>query len=230
MWSAIRDKSIRECLRDDWKWAVTRVLYLKCIWYFHASLFYLRFPNLISRKMCDVRNAWEVGTWGGWNEMKQFGKSALANTVQFLRKIFSVLWNIGHQGDLQNFKVQCQGYGLPLWMQRVKFSTWTGVYQLILFVAFFRYSRQYFKTHHNTLLGALYNRNQKPKTTNAYLLSLTIPTDPHWMLTSGYSIVSNGCWRLWGNCVLHPAPSIETHINLSFAGNAFYLGVSYLHK
>jgi len=46
--------------------------------------------------------------------MKQFGNPALENTVQILRKIFSVLWNVGHQGDLPKFTVQCQGYGLPL--------------------------------------------------------------------------------------------------------------------
>ena len=51
---------------------------------------------------------------GEGNEMKQFGNSALANTVQMIRKIFSVLWNVGHQSDLPNFTVQCQGYGLPL--------------------------------------------------------------------------------------------------------------------
>jgi hypothetical protein len=48
---------------------------------------------------------WDMGEG---NEMKQFGNSALENTVQILGKIFSVLWNVGHQGDLPKFTVQCQ--------------------------------------------------------------------------------------------------------------------------
>jgi len=104
------------------------------------------------------------------------------------------------------------------------------VYQLILFVVFLRYSRKYFKTYHNTLLRALYIHNQNPKSTDSHLMNLIIPSDPYWMQTSGYSILSNSYWRLRGNCDLHPAPSIETQINWSFSGNTLYLGVSYLHK
>jgi hypothetical protein len=65
MWSAIKDKWIHECLSDDWKQAATRVLHLKRIWYFHYLPLLPQFPKThFQKKKSDVRNAWEVATWG----------------------------------------------------------------------------------------------------------------------------------------------------------------------